>query len=342
MKKVPKFLLFLLGLLLFVSLASLIYHLRVDKIDQTWLFYVIMQDISRFLPLITPLSIVWSLVFRGTGQTTNADKLGFLFTFFFYVIFTAAASFAMNELLIPYLHESASHKALLAQTQEKIPPSLKGVVFDKFDYSEVKNLKYFLHKNNVAFMMGRVAVSFDKIYKAGPYFYMEGVRFLGFDKNNKLNYIINAQYGKYSAGKIMLLSSKFIEYQNNSISKDLKMADSKSVPVVYDMAAVYHLSNPVKEISMLEVFLNSDYVFESQYNFLQVGNLIFNKISYYIILTILLIFSSSAGWAFRNQRPVSIRDIFQAVSFYVVSFIVVAFSLDMLIRLANMIYSMAV
>ncbi|NPV00575.1 MAG: hypothetical protein HPY53_04250 [Brevinematales bacterium] len=341
MKKVPKFLLFLTGLLVFTFFASLIYHLRVDKVDQTWLLYTIMLDIVRFLPLITPLSIIWSLVFRGTSQGTQGEKMGFLFSFFFYVIFTAAAAFAINEMLLPYLHESAASTTHLAQMKEKLTPSLKGITYDKFEYGELKNLRYFLSKENVAFMMGRVAVTFDRLYKVGPYFYMEGVRFMGFDKNNKLNYIINAGYGKYSDGKILLLNSKFIEYKGGSISKDMKMADSKSVPIIYSMNAIYNLSNPVKEISMLDIILNSDYVFESKYNFFQVGNLIFNKISYYIILVVLLIFSSSAGFAFRNQRPVSIRDIFQAVSFYLVSFIVTAFSLDMLIRLANMIYSMA-
>lgn len=341
MKRIPKFLLFFVFLIIFVAVASFIFHSRIEKIKDIWLLYTILKDLMRFFPLLTTLAILWSQVFQNKGGASS-ERGGGISTFLFYTIFSTVVAFAVNEVLIVQIYESTNHKVFLQKYKMDKPPSLHNVKPDQFSSAEMKIAMYYPHKDNVTFAMGRAIVSIDRLYKVKNTFYMEGVKVIGYNQNLKLDYIVNATYGKLIGDHIAIINATYYEYFNNALSKAMIVKSENKIPIVYDMNAVYHLSSPLKEVSLLNVILNQDFIFGSKINFYQLSNRIFNKIAYYIIMIVLLIFSYSISNSLRNERTLKVGDIFQVLSFYVVSFVLLALTYDMLIRLVNMVYALVV
>lgn len=339
MKKIPGFILMFIGLIVFTAAASFAYHIAVEKLEKLWLLYSVLIDIERYFPLVCTLSVVWTLVFRSKGEmSTPNQKSGVFLNFIFYTIFGLLFAFANSELAIPKIYENASYQSSLEAMGIKQTPPAKATTLS-ISPDEFQTLKGYPVKNNVVFMMGRTLISVDRMVNTGGNLYLIGVHFIGYTTNDNIGYILTGRYAKYVDGNIRMLDSVYYEVKDYKMVKSIRIDKPKDIPTIFDIRAAYALHPADKHLSLIDLFIYNDFIFASRINYFQLGNLVYNKIGYYSILILMLIFSVSVSWALRNQRLVGLKDGFQIVSFYLVSFLVVALGYDLLANLFKAIYS---
>jgi hypothetical protein len=247
----------------------------------------------------------------------------------------------MNEFAISRLEEMAYHSSMV-QKQDTSRERLTDETGDKFTLSEFRNLRLYPFKENVTFMMGRALVNMGKLYNADGIFYITDLKVIAYDTNKNIDYIVAGQYAKVVDNQIVVHNPTYYEYSRGRIRSTKELREKRNIPLIYNIKGVYSLSSKeqLRDISMLNIILYYEYVYGSKINFQRIGNVIYNKVSYYVIMIFLLIVCSSAGWAMRNTRITQTKDIFQMVSFYIVSFVVVTLCYDLLIRMMNMIYGL--
>lgn len=329
-----------LVLLAATAAFSLIYHLRIEKLDGLWLIISVAQDLVIYLPPAAALSFLWGLVFRGKNESQPPSQAVTTFFAILYILVMISATFAFQEVLVPRLYDMASYRSMLERNKLDTKVTISDTTGAKFTMKEFANLKYMDSRENIAFYMGMNLVYFEKMYNGNGSYYVKGMRFIAFTTNGRLDYILTSENAKIADNNILSVSPVYYGYGRNGDIVQVKRTDGiKKIPLEYDPDALFRLTTDykVRTASLLDVFLYSDYIFGSRLDYYRIGNLVFNKLSYYIILILLLVLAVSFGSVYRNQRPVN-KDFAQAAAFYLASFFLTVLAYDILVAFSNMIY----
>ena len=330
--------------LMFVIVISLIYHLKVDKISQLWLLYTVAQDILQYIPLTAGLGIFWGLVIRSRDEAQNPIPISVTsINIIFYIIIMMAGSILFQELLIPKIYNMANYQMILKDNKLMDQKKIKDITGSKFTITEFNNLKYMDVKNNIAFFVGNSIIYFEKMYNGNGSYYINGFRFIAYNKKNQLDFILTSKYAKIVDNELYSVNPTFFGYTNGKLDLIKIVNSNKKIPIGYQADALYNLTSDyrIKVVSLIDIFMYNDYIYNSSINLYRLGNIVFNKLSFYITLIILLIISSITGMKFRNQRLVN-KDYFLIICFYIVSTLSMFICYDILISIANMVYGMVV
>ncbi len=344
MKKLNSFIGLFIVITLFITVLSLFYYLRFEKITSLWLFYSICNELIFTMPVSASLSILWPLVFRDRSEVNNPvsrSAVPFNATVFMFIIM--ALAFLFQEFGIPKIYNWISFHETLKSKGITNPVAVKDTTGEKFSLSEFNQVNYMPVKYNIAFTSGNSFIYFDKMYDGSGAYYVEGFRFFGFTGNKQLDYIITADYAKIVDDILYAVNPMFHQYSKGTPASSKRINGVKNIIMIYQPAGIYALSSESSSgpVSLIDVFLYNDYVFNSGINFFHIGNIIFNKIAYYIILIFMMVLSSTFGSAFKNQRLLH-REYIQTASFYIISFFIITLCYDTLAAAVNMIYSMVI
>ncbi len=338
MRKIPRFL-FLFILLLILSIGgAVLYHWKVTQVEASWLFFESLSTILTYLPLVASISILWSLVFKGKNEMSGNDS-GFVLQFLFFILFNLTFAIIINEVALPSMEQNIIQTRIYKKMGLKSKPKLKEIQEGKIRMSELNNLQYFPYKENVAFKMGKAVVSMERVYKADAIYYIKNMKIFGYDKNDNLYYIITTPFAKEVGGEILTLNAKYWNVKSGNISLQKTVNGQKVIPLVYNINAIYQLSpgNKARTTSLVNIVRYQDFIFNSGINFHYLSALVYNKISYYMILIILMIIAASMGKTLKNERTTTGKDIVRIIFSYSVSLVLMVLAYDMLIRFSNMI-----
>lgn len=348
--KFPKFLLIFILLFVFVFIGSGVYEFKFAATEKPWLLYESLSNVLSYLPVLAALSILWALVFKdkeeeqGFGQSGSQVKgSSLMMSFLLFTLFNFVFAFLISELALPKLYEYSQIKSVLAEEELKSLPELTGAESDEIFVSDFTKLKNYPHKDDVSFARGTVIFYFESFYKAGSDYYIKGLTVYGYT-NSVLDYIITADYARVEDDVILAKDAVFLDYLSGKFNKKTTYSgQTKEVPIVFDTSAVYSLScvEEVRDISLIDVFWHNDFIYFSKVNHFRLGNLVYTKIAYYIILILMIMISVSVGQSSENLRVVT-KEIFQTVSFYIASVIITCAAYDLLVEFANMLYSLVV
>lgn len=343
MRKIPRFLLIFIALLVLSVAGAVLFHWQISKVDQDWLLYESLASVLTYLPLIAAVSVVWALVFKGQSEINSADS-AFILQFLFFILFNLGFAFIINEIALPALEQRTLHARILKKTGLKEKPRLKDIQEGKIKAAEIKNLKYFPYKENIAFKMSRAVVSMERLYKADQIFYIQNFRIFGYDKNGRLYYVITSPFAKEVGGQILALNPVYFDVSGGSVRRTRSVQGQKMIPLIYDINGIYSLSPGQKNrnVSLVNIVRYQDFIFNSGINFHYISGLVYNKISYYMILILLMIVSASMGKTLKNQRATTGKDIVRIILSYAVSLLLMVLSYDMLVRLSNMIQGLII
>jgi hypothetical protein len=328
MKKFGRYILYVILLSVFVLAVSAVNHALFEKLQLVWLFYQMAVDYLYYIPIIAGLSILWPLVIKGRSEIeasiTPAATGFFIIVYIFAVI---AGCVAFQEIAVPALYENAKFQTGLKAMNIRAGKPVGEKSGKYFNYSEFDKLGGLPYKNNIAFAMNDSFVYIKRMVKSGGNYYVFGFKMITYQKGGK------AVKSAFSRDRAKIVNDEVL-FSN---------AKGDSVPLIYDANGIYNLSkdSSYKESSLIDIFRYNNYVTDSKINFYHVGNMVFNKIAYYITVILILIILSSFGSAFRSQRSL-FRDYIQTVCFYVISFAGVALMYDILISIVNMVFGLVV
>ena len=339
MKKIPRFLMFFIVLFILALAATMFYLMKVAGTEKTWLLYQTLVVVFRYLPVIAALSVLWALLYKSPNEIPNTNST-FLLPFIFFTIFNLSLAFLANEFFLPVLHDNIIQNRILKRQHMKVRPHLKDVNPGKLRISEFKSLKYFPYRKNIVFAMDRGFVHFERLYKADKVFYVKGFTLVAYDANHRLDFSVSAPYGKINGNKILTLGARFIQYRNGKVYKIRQYKRQHSYPLLYSADGIYSLYPDASEaeISLWKVLRYRNFLLHSKISFYNYSIAIYNKISYYSIFLILLIFASALGQSLKNQRSTTIKDFIQLAASYLVSFVIIVLVYDTLIAATNMIF----
>jgi len=339
MKKLRQFLLLFFFLCIVVLLVVLIYHIRIERLPFHLAFYSACKDLLYVIPVNGAISVLWSLVFKSPidiqfpvrDSTLNFKIVMFVFIMLF-------STFMFQEWFIPKLYDFVKLTEVL---KEK---NLKGVrIRDDsgadFKMSEFNRLVYMPVRRNIAFSTGNSYVYFEKMYDGNGAYYVEGFRFIAYTKGEEIDYIISSSYAKIVGYLLYAVNPIYYQYSNGQFSTAKKISGIKKIVLMYNPSGIYSLADEATGsiVSLIDVALNSDYVLNSRVSFYRVGNVVFNRIAYYLIIIFMMILSSAFGMAFRNRRLLQ-GDYIQTAAFYLLSLFMVVLYYDTLIAFLNFLY----
>lgn len=344
MKKFGRYITYLIVLSLFVIGMSLGMHVIVEKKDVVWLLYSVALDYLYYIPIIASLSILWPLVIKSRKEAeSGVTPAATGFFIIVYIFGVMAGCLAFQEVAVPGLYEMAKYQSNMKQARIRLPKQMSDRTGKKFDVSEFYNLNALPSKGNVAFAMGNSYVYFQRMYKKGGSYYVTGFRMIGYREGGKaIEEVLASTYAKIVDDEVILVNPVVQKFSGGKLVSSSRPG-KKVVTLIYDAAGIYNLSSDStsKASSLIDIFRYNNYVLSSKVNFFHVGNMVFNKIAYYISVILILILVSSFGSAFRSQRPLT-RDYFQTICFYAVSFAGVAVVYDILIAIVNTVYGLVI
>ncbi|MGA2140922.1 MAG: hypothetical protein ABSG94_00735 [Brevinematales bacterium] len=336
MKRTGSFIGLFLILAVFVLIFSFIYYYRIDKMLSLNLIFPVSKSFLFYLPVIASLSVLWPIVFRSPGETPEGSGRGgrggsnFNITVFMFLVL--ALAFALQEYLLPELYDSAGPGALLQKN------AVKDSTGEKFTLNEFNSLGGLKMNSNIVFSAGSSYIYFAKMYESGSSYYVEGFRFINYKTSGDVDYIISAGYAKIVDDLIYIVSPAYFEYSGRAVKNARQIRGNKAIVLPYRAKGIFALSSDSPEsMSLIKVILYNDYAFSSGINFHSLGNVIFNRIGYYIILVLMLLISSTFGTAFKNMRILRMEYLQTAV-FYIVSLALLSVFYDTFTGALNMIY----
>lgn len=344
MKKLNSFILNFLLLSFFVILLSAVFHIRFEKVAQIWLLSTVGQDLLFFLPVNAALSVLWALVIRDKSEAqapVSKATQSFMIIVYFFIILGAA--FILQEVGIPKLYQNALYQADLKSKKIVLKSKITDTTGTKFSMKEFEQVRKMPVRENIAFSMGNSLVYFGKMYDGGGSFYVNQFRLIAYNNKRQLDYILTSENAKIVDDEIHSVSPMFYQYKGGELVSSRKISGIKKVPVMYGADAVYAISSEAstKMASLIDIFLYNDYVYGSKISFFHLGNIVFNKVAYYIILFFMLIIASAVGSAFRNQRLLY-RDYIQTVCFFILSGFLTFAIYDTCVAAVNMIYGLVI
>lgn len=344
MKKFGRYIVYLIVLSLFVITMSLIIHVLIEKKDMVWLFYSVALDFLYYIPIITSLSILWPLVVKSRKEAeSGVTPAATGFFIIVYIFAVMAGCVAFQEIAVPGLYEMAKNQAGQKQGRFRFAKQTSDRTGKKFSVSEFYNLGGLPSKSNIAFAMDKSFIYFQKMIKKGGSYYVTGFRMITYKEGGKaIDQVLACSYAKIVNDEAFLVNPVVQKFSGGKMVSSGRVG-IKSVPLIYEADGIYNLSSESssKASSLIDIFRYNNYVYSSKINFFHVGNMVFNKIAYYISVILILILVSSFGSAFRSQRPLY-RDYFQTICFYVISFAGVAVVYDILIAIVNTVYGLVI
>lgn len=345
MRKFNKIIGFNLLLSMITLGTSIVYHIKIEKLSQFWALPYVLQDYLALFPLIAALSLLWPMVFRSKNEMQNPESpvsVNFFVVIYFFL--SLGVSFAIQELAIPKLYEYAGYQDVLKTAGVKKAPRIKDETGAKFTMAEFSKVRLMPRKENLAFGMGRSCVYFQKMYNGNGAYYVENFRFIAYTQKNQIEYILTADWAKIVSTELMVVNPRYFEYSGGRLVKSRKIDGIKRIALSYEPEAIYALSSEstAKVASLIDLFLYTDYVYSSKINFYHLGNLVFNKIAYYISLTLILIIIASIATVFKNQRPIVLQEYPHAAAFILLSIAGTALIYDTLAAAATMIYGLVI
>lgn len=342
MKKIPKFILIFLILFVFANVLSFLYFWKIQEIEMMWMPYHMIRQFLVFLPLIASISILWSLVFKEKTEAVK-PKSGAVLFFFFYTFFAFVIAFGLSEFLMSFTYQKVMQKNLLNQYEVTEAPEIESGSDDIISKDQFDNLKYYLHKDDVSFAMETVMVYMEELYNVKGNYFIKGLQIIAYATNQKIEYIISAEYAREYENALYILDPVYYEYSRGKLDTKTTIQGVKTVRLIYDIEGIYNTFplQDIKDVNLLNIILYNDFVYLSKINLFRMSNITYNKLAYYVILILLIILSVSIGWSIQNIKIVK-REIFQMICFYILSFIIVTAAYDILIKLSNMIYGLVV
>lgn len=342
MRKMSRYLLYLIVLTVFVTVMSGVIHFYFEKADGLWALYRIANDYLYYIPIITSLSILWPLVVKSRSEAQSPPAAQGFFTLV-YIFAVLAGSVVFQELAVPKLHGLAVDSAVVKAKNIRSLRTEPDKTGKKFSVQEFYRLSSRPSRDNIAFAMGNSYLYFQKMTDGNGAFYVTGFRMISYTPQKKLDYVLASTYAKIVDQELLAVNPVYQQYSGGKMTFSKRVSGVKSVPLIYDPAGIYALSSigTSRSASLIDIFLYNNFVYSSKINFHQLGNSVFNKIAYYISVILILIIVSSFGSAFASRRALS-RDYFQTVCFYAVSFGAVSFLYDILISVINMIYGLVI
>jgi hypothetical protein len=344
MKKFNTFVLWAILFSLIVIVFSGLYHVRIEKLSQIWLPYTIGIDLLFYLPLIAALSVLWPIVFRSKAEMQNPPSPATAsFFMLLYIFVMIGAAILLQEVALPKFYENAVFQKQLKDQGLSLKRPYQDKTAEKFSMAEFDQVYRMPAKENIAFSMGNSYVHFEKMYNGGGSYYIKGAKIIAYNNKKQLDYIITAAYAKLLEGELYAVSPTYFEFRQGQLSQSKRIGGVKKIPIIYDSDGIYNLSSEgtSKMASLVDIFLYNTYVYSSKINFFHLGNIVFNKMAYYIVLAILLLIASSFGAGYKNKRPLN-KEYLQAACFFVLSLFVMAFLYDSLIEAVNMIYGLVI
>ncbi len=344
MKKLRSFIGLFFVLAIFVIIFSFIYYFLIEKIQSVWLVFYISKSVLFYLPVLSSLSILWPLVFRDISEGSYRGKsssLNYKVTVFIFLVICSA--FLYQEAAVPAIYNSISFSKIMKSKGITPQKAVKFSEGDKFSMTEFNNLGALRMRSNIAFSAGTSYIYFGKMYDGnGPYF-IEGFRFINYKPSNEPDYIITSEYAKIIDDLIYVVSPYYFEYSGQAVKNVKRIEGVKTIVLPYRPAGIFALSseNIPETVSLIDVLFYNDYSFNAGINFRSLGNIIFNRIGYYIILVLMLIISSTFGSAFKNMRMLK-GEYLKTAAFYLISFFFVSLCYDTLAEAFAMIYSLLI
>jgi hypothetical protein len=271
----------------------------------------------------------------GSSERT----LNFKITVF--LLLVAAGTFILQEFALPSMYDNISYGEKLKMTGFKAAPGdTTGENFSMSEFSQTGSMK---SRNNIAFSTGNSYIYFEKMFDGRGSYYVEGFSFISYNSNKELDFVITSDNAKIVSDLIYMVNPVYFDYYRGAVYTVKRINGIKKIVLAYRPAGIFALSSDAvpDTVSLVNVFLYSDFAFNSGVNFYRLGNIVFDRVSYYIILFLMMILASTFGAAFRNMRLVS-RDYLQTAAFYAVSFFIVALVYDSLSQAVNLIYSFLV
>lgn len=333
MKRTGSFIGIFLILAVFVLIFSFIYFYRLDKVLSLDLIFPVSKTFLFYLPVIASLSVLWPIVFRSPGEGPAGPGRGgsnFNITAFMFLILLSV--FALQEYLLPALYDGTGPGALFRKN------AVKDTTGEKFSLNEFNSLDGLKTHSNIVFSAGSSYIYFAKMYESGSSYYVEGFRFINYKTSGDPDYIISAGYAKIVDDLIYIVSPAYFEYSGRAVKNVRQIRGNKAIVLPYRAKGIFALSSDSPEsMSLIKVMLYNDYAFGSGINFHSLGNVIFNRIGYYIILVLMLLISSTFGTAFKNMRVLRM-EYFQTAVFYIVSLTLISIFYDTFTGALNMIY----
>ncbi len=339
MKKFFRFLSFFLLFSIIIILIISFTNIGKEK-DYFKIATIILENYLVFIPVVSSISLLWGLVIKTKKDFEHpVSSIGVSFSVFIYIFFTLAFAFFIQEIVLPKLLVKQTDFINLdflnknKKTNEKVSYSISE--------KELKSLAKLPKKENIAFMMGEnIFVYFKKMYK-GDYYYIEDMTIVGYSKKKDVNLIISAKYGKIVDENIYPLSATIVDFSKNTAKE--KNMSAKKIPINYNPEAIYLFASDeeIGKVSLVDVFRFSDFLFASKIHYLRLGNIVFNQLVYYIIIFILLLFSSIFGGKYGMIKPLQ-KEFFEFGCFLVVSIICSILAYDIMVAFARMIYELII
>ncbi len=329
---------------LFVIVFSLIYFLRFEKIQPDWMVFDITKNLLYYIPVISSLSVLWPVVFRTSresGYGAGRSGLNFKVTVFLFLV--AGGAFVLQEIAVPWMYGSIVYSEMMKSSGIKLKNPVKDATGENFNMAEFGMVNSMKVKNNIAFSTGSSYMYFERMYDGNGAYYVEGLRFIGLTPKKELDFVITADYAKIVSDLIYVVNPLYFDYSHGRNTPAKRTGGIKKIVLAYRPAGIFALSSDSipETVSLIDVFLYSDFAFNSGINFFRLGNILFNRIAYYIILVLMLILTSTFGSAFKNMRLLR-HEYLQTAAFYAASIFLVSVAYDALSEAVNMIYSLLV
>ncbi len=339
MKKFFRFLSFFIFFSTIIIIIISLTNIGKEK-DYFKIATIILENYLIFIPIVSSISLLWGLVIKTKKDFEHpVSTIGISFSVFIYIFFSLAFAFFVQEIVLPKLMVKKTDfiKLDFLNKDKKTTEKVSYTISNK----ELQALVKLPKKENIAFMMGEnIFIYFKKMYK-GEYYYVEDMTIVGYSKKKDVNLIINAKYGKIVDENIYPLAATIVDFSKGT-AKAHNMS-AKKIPISYNPEAIYLFASDeeIGRVSLVDVFKYSDFLFGSRIHYLRLGNMVFNQLVYYIIIFVLLIFSSIFGGKYAMIKPLQ-KEFVEFGCFLIVSVICTILAYDILVAFARMIYELII
>ncbi len=344
MKKTGSFIGLFLLLAVFVLVFSVIYYYRMDKTISSLLIITVSRTFLFYIPVIASLSILWPIVFRSAAENSYTGReSGSNFNITVFMFLVIGAVFLYQEAALPAIYDNISYSNNLRSKGITVKNTVRDTTGEKFTMAEFNALGEMNFRSNIAFSAGTSYIYFGKMYDGKGSYYIEEFRFINFKTSGEVDYIITSGYAKIVNDLIYIVNPVYFEYSGQIAKTEKKINGIKSIILPYRASGIFALSseNVPETVSLINILLYNDFALSSGINYRSLGNVIFNRIGYYLILVLMLLISSTFGTAFKNMRMLK-REYLQTAVFYLASFLLVSLCYDTFNAVLNLIYCLLI
>lgn len=338
MRRLFNMLAFLLIFLLIITVFIVIYNVKITNIPPKEITYQTLVLLRRLLPVLLAAALLFGLIFSDSNNRQNS-----LLSILIFMILAISFYVFMAEILTPQVWAKLEQQKTLAHFKQKKPPVKKDISGRNFRLKEFDFTKYYPSRKNVVFKSDNHIFFISRLTRINNISYLRRIRIFSYDKHNRLEYTIFADYAKQISQEIFLYQPTYTKY--NVIGRETKVRHfekNRSIPLYYEINAIWSFPNDqdIREFNLFSALAYGDYLVNSGVRFINLGNRIYNKIIALISLLILLITAAAAGQSFELQRDFTLKDSAGILSLFIVAPLVLLLIQTFLIQIFNFIYSL--